>query len=150
MMESHRSAARVLGGLALLYLVGAIVMPLMAWRADLTTFEIVLNALYMLVRAIGCGVVAFFAWRANEAARVLAIIIAVLTMFWFPVGTVIGIYLVIVSARPWRIVERPRMSSASLAAAFPTPRDAAPDREAATGAPEAPASVPGPPGDRPA
>jgi hypothetical protein len=122
---------------------------MLAWRADLGAVEIAFNALDMLVRAVTCGVVAYFAARAKEPARVLAIIIGVLTMFWFPVGTVIGIYLVIVSARPWRIVEHPRMSSSALAAAFPAPRgtDDAPATDATPETPPAP-TVDG--GDRPA
>ena len=57
----------------------------------------------------------------------------------------IVIYLVVVSARPWKILERPRLPSAALAAAFPMPRAADHDRDAAATDPPEPASN----GDRP-
>jgi hypothetical protein len=75
----------------------------------------------ILVVMLGFFALHFFIARGAKArqpwARIVSLIIGLLMLFGFPVGTIIGIYLISASWSEWR---EPRVYSGSLTEGWPT------------------------------
>lgn len=101
-MERHIKVARVHRGLSWLYGAIAACMAIPAFMARnapdlgaLYAVVVVFGALAVLHHFIGKG-----ARQMKDGARVASLIIGLLMLFGFPVGTIIGIYL-LANARDW-------------------------------------------------
>lgn len=124
-MEAHLSAARVhrfLGGLyAILAAATAVVVVGIAIsNGDGAILGALMLAVLLGIPAAIHLLVARAAAKGDGSGKVGSTIIAVLMLSGFPIGTVIGVYLLYLASQNWVVPKRPRMSRADLASAFPT------------------------------
>lgn len=102
-MENHIKVARIHRLLALLYIIagGAILAAIVIPGADGMEGVVVMATIYLLALFAVHYFTARGARQKKEGARIASMIIAFLMLFGFPIGTIIGIYLLVHTWSPW-------------------------------------------------
>jgi hypothetical protein len=123
-MEAHLSAARIhrlFGGLyAILAVVTlVVVVGLAISNGDGSILGGLTIAVFFGIPAAIHLLTARAAAKGDGSGKAASTVIAVLMLFGFPIGTVVGAYLLYLASQNWHVQKRPRMSSADLASAFP-------------------------------
>lgn len=81
--------------LAALFVLGICGIPIGIFGGDGrgfigAVFGLIFGLFFVTAGAIACGVVGWGLWNIKSWARMAAIVLAILQLFFFPIGTVIG------------------------------------------------------------
>ena len=112
-MEPHIKVARVHCALAFVYALLAVLLSLLLIgrlsyyeKIGLIAFLIVLGCVFALHLSIS-----IFASRQKVWARTLSQITGWLFLLGFPIGTMVGLYIIVISSKPWTTSSSPSASS---------------------------------------